>query len=106
MRSERAIQGRGVLECSGKTTMATYTLILSRDHLGNLNATGLLPDVDMAFAIGASLSESLGRLRLEDNQEIVVRITPRDDGSLLVQSIEAFPDFDQQLSPALGNGHS
>jgi hypothetical protein len=105
MRSERAIQGRGLLECSGRTTTATYTLILSSDDLGNLNATGLLPDVDIAFAIDPSLSGSLGRLRLEDNQEIVVRITPRDDGSLLVQSTEAFPDFDQQPSPALGNGH-
>ena len=93
MRSERTIQGRGVLECAGRTTTATYALILSSDHLGNRKATGLLPDVDIAFAIDASLSESLGRLRLEDNQEIVVRITPRDDGSLLVQSSGAIPDL-------------
>jgi len=105
MRSERTIQGRGVLECAGRTTTATYTIILSSDHLGYLNATGLLPDVDIAFAIEASLSGSLGRLRLEDNQEIVVRITPRDDGSILIQSSEAFPDLDQQPSPALGKGH-
>jgi hypothetical protein len=93
MPSERAIQGRGVLECAGKTTTAAYTLILSSDHLGYPNATGLLLDVDIAFAIDECLSESLGRLRLEDNREIVVRITPRDDGSLLVQSSGAIPDL-------------
>jgi hypothetical protein len=98
MRSERAIQGRGVLECAGRTTTVTYALILSSDSFGYLNATGLLPDVDIAFTIDASVSGSLGRLKLENNQEIVVRITLRDDGSLLVQSSEAFPDLGQQLS--------
>ena len=93
MPSERTIQGRGVLECAGRTATATYILILSSDHLGYPNATGLLLDVDIAFAIDASLSESLCRLRLEDNQEIVVHITPRDDGSLLVQSSGAIPDL-------------
>jgi hypothetical protein len=93
MPSERAIQGRGVLECAGKTTTAAYTLILSSDHLGYPNATGLLLDVDIAFALDECLSESLGRLRLEDNQEITVLITPRDDGSLLVQSSGAIPDL-------------
>ena len=93
MRSERTIQGRGVLECSGRTTTSTYTLILSSDHLGNPSATGLLLDVDIAFAIDECLSESLGRLRLEDNQEMMVLISPRDDGSLLVQSSGAIPDL-------------
>jgi len=93
MPSERTIQGRGVLECAGRTTTATYILILSSDHLGYPNATGLLLDVDIAFAVNASLSESLGCLRLEDNQEIGVRITLRDDGSLLVQSSGAIPEF-------------
>lgn len=93
MQSERTIQGRGVLECAGRTTAADYTLILDNDHLGYPNATGLLLNVDIAFAIDECLSESLGRLRLEDNQEIVVSITPRDDGSLLVQSSGAIPDF-------------
>ena len=93
MPSERTIQGRGVLECAGRTTTATYILILSSDHLGYPNATGLLLDVDIAFAVNASLSESLGCLRLEDNQEIEVRITLRDDGSLLVQSSGAIPEF-------------
>jgi len=93
MPSERTIQGRGVLECAGRTTTATYTLILSNDHLGCPNATGLLLDVDIAFAMDECLSESLGRLRLEDNQEMTVLITPRDDGSLLVQSSGAIPDL-------------
>jgi hypothetical protein len=93
MPTERTIQGQGVLECAGRTTTATYTLILSSDHLGYPNATGLLLDVDIAFAIDEALPESFGRLRLEDNQEIVVRITPRDDGSVLVQSSEAIPDL-------------
>ena len=92
-RSERTIQGRGVLECAGKTTTATYTLILSSDYFGDPNATGLLLDVDIAFAIDECLSESLGRLRLEDKQEITVLVTPRDDGSLLVQSSGAIPDL-------------
>ena len=93
MPGERTIQGRGVLECAGRTTTATYILILSSDHLGYPNATGLLLDVDIAFAMDECLSESLGRLRLEDNQEITVLITPRDDGSLLVQSSGAIPDL-------------
>lgn len=93
MQSERTIQGRGVLECAGRTTAATYTLILASDHLAYWSATGLISDVDIAFAIDVSFSESLGRLRLEDNQEITVRITPRDDGSLLVQSSGAIPDL-------------
>ena len=93
MQDERTIQGRGVLECAGRTTTAAYTLILSSDHFGDPNATGLLLDVDIAFAIDECLPESLGRLRLEDNQEITVLITPRDDGSLLVQSSGAIPDF-------------
>jgi hypothetical protein len=93
MPTDRTIQGRGVLECAGRTTTATYTLILSSDHLGYPNATGLLLDVDVAVAIDECLSESLGRLRLEDNQEITVLITPRDDGSLLVQSSGAIPDL-------------
>jgi hypothetical protein len=93
MPSERTLQGQGVLECAGRTTTATYTLILSSDHLGYPNATGLLLDVDIAFAIDECLSESLGRLKLEDNQEITVLITPRDDGSLLVQSSGAIPNL-------------
>ena len=93
MRSERIIQGRGVLECAGRTTTATYFLVLSSDYFGNPTATGLLLDVDIEFAIDESLSESPCRLRLEDNQEIVVRITLRDDGSLLVQSSGAIPDL-------------
>lgn len=93
MPTDRTIQGRGVLECAGRTTTATYTLILSSDHLGYPNATGLLLDVDVAVAIDECLSESLGRLRLEDNQEITVLITPRDDGTLLVQSSGAIPDL-------------
>jgi hypothetical protein len=93
MPTDRTIQGRGVLECAGRTTTATYTLILSSDHLGYPNATGLLLDVDVAVAIDECLSESLGRLKLEDNQEITVLITPRDDGSLLVQSSGAIPDL-------------
>jgi len=93
MRSERTIQGRGVLECAGRTTTATYFLVSSSDHLGNLTATGLLLDVEIAFAIDESLYEFPCRLRLEDNQEIVVRIELRDDGNLLVQSSGAIPDL-------------
>ena len=93
MRRDRIIQGRGVLECGGRTTTATYILVFSSDYLGNPTATGFLLDVDIGFAIDESLSESPCRLRLEDNQEIVVRITLRDDGSLLVQSSGAIPDL-------------
>ena len=67
--------------------------ILSSDDLGYPNASGLLLDVDIAFVIDECLTGSLGCLRLEDNQEIMVRIAPRDDGSLLVRSTEAIPDI-------------
>ena len=93
MRRDRIIQGRGVLECAGTTTTATYILVLSSDPLGNPTATGFLLDVDIDFAIDESLFESFCRLRLEDNQEIVVRITLRDDGSLLVQSNGVIPEL-------------
>jgi hypothetical protein len=91
MSTDRTIQGRGVLECAGRTTTATYTLILSSDDLGYPNVTGLLMDVDIEFVIEECLPGSLGCLRLEDNQEIMVRIAPRDDGSLLVQNSGAIP---------------
>ena len=93
MSTDRTIQGRGVLECAGRTTTAAYTLILSSDDRGYPNVTGLLLDVDIAFVIDECLPGSLGCLRLGDNQEIMVRIAPRDDGSLLVRSSGAIPDI-------------
>jgi Ser-tRNA(Ala) deacylase AlaX len=94
MPSERTIQGE-VLECAGRTITTTYTLIVSSDHLGDPNATGLLLQADIAYVNDECLSESLVRLRLEDKQEITVLNTPRDDGSLLVQSSGAARTLDK-----------